>query len=294
MAIEAAKFIVVAPPYAASGGVRVLHKLSGTLARLGYWARLVILDNAGPRAAEVGDLGKESALALLEADEAAISEAIVIYPEIVTSNILGARRVVWYLLNRDGALGRGKISAGPDDYFLSHSTGFSDPRTNRILHCADFNAAFYPSDPLIPQAARHLTLTYIGKGGLYGPCFLAPGSVAISNEWPRCPEELARLLQVTRYFFTWDAWSALNTEAVLCGAMPVIMRWAPWTSADLQRDETGGLVPFLDYGEHVLGGEWKMLLFSKQRMSLIRGITDLDASWNARVKVFAEDAIAHW
>jgi hypothetical protein len=162
-----------------------------------------------------------------------------------------------------------------------------------VLYCVDFHPAFRLGDNPVPWEHRNITLTYAGKGGLYGPCQLAPGSVAISKEWPRDQIELARLLQATKYLFTWDAWSSLNTEAVLCGAMPVILRWGPWSPKDLENDEIGPC-PYLEYGEHVLGGEWKVCLFPKQRERLEKKIIELEASWAARVRAFAEDAIAHW
>lgn len=289
------RFIVVAPPYSRrSGGIHTLHRLSGTLDRLGYSCRIAILDSEGTREAEIGELAHGiSAPSLTEADEPLIAESIVIYPEIVTENILGAPRVVWYLLNRDGALGRGKINAGSQDYFLAHSKSIGDPRVRRILFCADYDPCFCLGDPPIPWGERHLTLTYVGKGNLHGPCQLVPASVALGQGWPRSQAELARLLQATKYLFTWDAWSAINTEAVLCGAVPVVMRWGPWTPEDVQLDEIGPL-PLLDYGEHVLGGEWKLRLFSHWQRELADRIAALRASWDTRVRIFAEEVIAHF
>jgi hypothetical protein len=36
------------------------------------------------------------------------------------------------------------------------------------------------------------------------------------------------LLRHTRYFFTWDVVTQTNIDALLCGAIPVVMRWAPF------------------------------------------------------------------
>jgi len=162
-----------------------------------------------------------------------------------------------------------------------------------VLHCVNSHPVFCLGDNPVPWAHRRLTLTYAGKGSLYGSCGLAPGSVAISKEWPRDQIELARLLQVTKYLFTWDPWSAIVTEAILCGAMPVVLRWDPWSPKDLENDELGPQ-PYLDYGEHVLGGEWKICMFPKQRERLGKRIVELEASWEARVRAFAEDVIAHF
>lgn len=289
------RFIVVAPTYSRrSGGIHVLHKLSGTLERLGYSCRIAILDSEGARAAELADLNREiSAPPLRPADEELISSSIVIYPEIVTSNILGSSRVVWYLLNRDGALGRGKINAGPRDYFLSHSISLNDPRTNYILHSADHNPVFNLGLPPTPWEQRSLTLTYVGKGGLAGPCHVVPGSVLLGSTWPQSQEELASLLQVTRYLFTWDAYSAINTEAVLCGAIPVVMRWGSWRRADVRGSETKA-VELLDCDSYMQDVEQKLHLFYQQREEMIESIAQLSSTWNDRVRAFAENAIAHF
>lgn len=280
-------FIVVAPPYSRSGGVRVLHRLSGELVKLGYDTRLAILDSAGIREAKAGELSTRSATSLREADEASITDSIVIYPEIVTQNILGASKVVWYLLNGDGALGRGKIQAGPRDYFLAHSSGFGDPRAKRVLSGVEF--APYFRDGMLWKD-RRLDLTYVGKGRLYGECTRVADTVEITNEWPRSQEELALLLRSTRFLFTWDSVTALMPEAALCGAIPVVMRWPPWTPEALARDEIGPpVLEFAKYGRRDEISRW-----FEARREFERRLQRLNFTWSERVRAFAEEAIGHF
>jgi hypothetical protein len=76
--------------------------------------------------------------------------------------------------------------------------------------------------------------TYIGKGVKFGDCFKVPGSVGIERNWPSDKEGLAMMLRNTRYFYTWDVVSQTNIDALLCGAIPVVMRWSPVSPAALE------------------------------------------------------------
>jgi hypothetical protein len=72
--------------------------------------------------------------------------------------------------------------------------------------------------------SRTLDLTFLGKGSKYTDCFLVDGTVELSKGWPRTKAELASLLRSTRYLYTWDCHSAVNMDAIFCGARLVLMQ----------------------------------------------------------------------
>ena len=87
-------FLVWAPPYThRSSGVRALFRLCHHLNQAGYPSAMV---------AEPGDALPEWNTPL---HSGPVGDSIVIYPEIVSGNPLGARRVIRWALNNPGLLG---------------------------------------------------------------------------------------------------------------------------------------------------------------------------------------------
>ena len=104
----------------------------------------------------------------------------------------------------------------------------------------------------------------------------------IERSWPKGQDQLAILLRGVRNFYTWDSWTATNVEAVLCGAIPVFMRYEPWTEIELDGSELG-IIPRMD--ELSI---FDINKYEQDRMSLISKIKELNDNWCDRVKVFIE------
>lgn len=84
--------------------------------------------------------------------------------------------------------------------------------------------SFYPT-----QAPKKFNSFYVGKGHLRQECAPLMDCVEITRGWPKEKEELAKLLQLSNIFFTYDEMSAINIDAALCGAMPYFMtKHFPW------------------------------------------------------------------
>lgn len=279
-------FIIVAPPYTRrSNGIHTLYKLCDAINRRSdHSARIAILDKQGVRAMRVEE-DVDHLIAPSLQRGAKIGNAIVVYPEIVTKNILGADRVVWYLLNRDGLLSGRKIQAAPGDYWIAHSRVFRDPRVQYVLYSCDPDPAFHAIGSL-PWVNRPLNLTYIGKGAAYGPCHRVSNSIVLGHSWPESHEQLAELLRASLYLYTWDAWTMLTTEATLCGAMPIVMRWDPWTPEDMREDEIAPLV----YAR----GRLAPAQFEAQREAFVARVEVMRDSWQDRVGKFVDLAAAHF
>ena len=243
-------FIVVAPPYtASSNGIRVLHKLCGTLNRLGRSSAIAILNEPEPMRQEIvvggaEHVSKEYDTPLLgDLSRETIDSAYVIYPETLIGNPLQAKRVIRYFGNKEGLCNGQPIGMDSTEFVLCHS---------RILrkeyHYVLFDAWVHPafnSEGTKPYSERTLDVSYIGKGYLYGPVGWISDTLWIERGWPRTKEQLALVLRNTRRFITWDSWSSINVEAVLCGALPVFARTAPMTQEEIDTSEVG-TIPRVD------------------------------------------------
>lgn len=158
-----------------------------------------------------------------------IRNSCIIYPDIVKGNPAGGKSYATYVLGRP----QFKIES---NFIISYSKLYID-HADLILY-KPFISEWMHSLETQHWSKRKLDLTYIGKGQEYMECLHIPGSVLVERDWPRDKRQLAALLRNCRYFFSWDTVSATNTDAVLCGAIPVLMH-------DLQIPRS-----VLDTGEH--------------------------------------------
>ncbi len=229
------KFLIVAPAYTSkSAGIVVMHQLCHDLNALGYPTAIVLSDVKdvtysnnptyfGP-SLDYYALNGEAEL------QKFIHEGVVIYPEIVKGNPLSAKKVVRYILNTEGFVAQNQMHESPDDFILSYSPVYRK-YPHAFLTKIPYNPLFNAENTL-PTHERTLDVTYVGKGDTYGACFTVPNSLEITRIYPKAKQELALVLRNTRYFFTWDYRSAVITEAILCGAIPVFMSPAPFASFD--------------------------------------------------------------
>lgn len=167
-----------------------------------------------------------------------IDECYVVYPEIMLHNPLKAKRVVRYFLNKDGNLRNGeRVNVGETDFILAHSKVMY-PKVHHVCFFAILNPLFNDRDTHLAEH-RKLDITYIGKGEHYGLSGTIPGTIAITRTWPETKEQLAILLRNCRFFYTGDACSAINAEALRCGAIPAFLDNGPWSDEEIDGAETG-------------------------------------------------------
>lgn len=238
------EFVVVTPPYTAqSAGIVVMHELCDSLNKLGHKAAIIFARSSGQfdSSSEQNSYGPNLQWHPLhdqnEFDDF-IDNGIIIYPEIVTGNPLNGKRVVRYLLNIEGAIGGNSMEASKDDFILSFSYLYhKNPHAYLIKLPA--NSSFNCENSA-PSLERSLDLTYIGKGTRYDQCFTVKNTLEITRQWPKSKPELALLLKQTRYFYTWDAISQTNVDAIFCGAIPIFLSARPLVSfSDLNKSELG-------------------------------------------------------
>jgi hypothetical protein len=166
------------------------------------------------------------------------SGALVVYGERIINNPLNSRKTIRYFGHRNGLLNGGQlVNTMPDDFILSHSR-ILHPQANHYLFFAEINDLF-KQEVSHSFKGRDKSVTYTGKGSLYGEVKLINGSELITRDHPPSKTELSDLLRRSRFFFTWDCWTNLIAEAIFCGAIPVIMRYEPFTKVDLDQSELG-------------------------------------------------------
>lgn len=240
-------FIIAAPPYTPrSGGVMVLHELCTALNNLGHNCGLAIITE-GSQANQNFKFGFSSASEFLDntgkyfdyftgksqdkIDEY-IKNACVIYPDIIKGNPLGGAIFATYVLGKP-------LYEINSQYIISYSKIYHS-KPDFILYKPFVNEWMSATDT-IHWSERKLNLTYIGKGDGYAKCFLLNGTVLIERDWPKDKRQLAELLRNCKYFFSWDSITATVTDAVLCGAVPVLLQEDQISFSELNSGELGPL-----------------------------------------------------
>ena len=91
------------------------------------------------------------------------------------------------------------------------------------------------------------------------------------------------VLRQTRFFFTWDAWTATNVEAILCGAVPIILDYGPWKQEEIDGSELGWLPRGDMTDDGIVVDQEK---FKIGREDMIKNIGDLSRLWKSKVLEF--------
>ena len=228
-AIKKLRFLIASPRYDHQiGGVMVLHQLCDMLNRQGYEAAMVFYGGSPPSYnwaySNHPDLYhpdyERVHLSMDNPNEIIrefLQDGVIIYPEQIIGNPLGASRVVKYILITD----KNYIRASSNEYILSFS---------KIFHSKADGYLFKPfmDENLHSKGSRHwsertMDLTYFGKGPDFVDCFKIPNTLVLTRKWPEDKNQLGILLRQCRYFFTWDLISQTNMDAVACGAVPVLL-----------------------------------------------------------------------
>ncbi len=288
-------FLIVAQPYhSRSGGVMVLHELCDAINRNGHLASILFMHSGSAEKQDFSYAYLRNAELYsnrcvyhwlntdrLEEEIAdVLANGTVVYPDLIVGNPLGARRVIRYVLNHNDMDFRG-------DYVLAFSE----------VYCEKHDFALpkmFLDDGIGARGAKHwcqrdLDLTYIGKGASFVEASRVGGTILVERDWPRDKEQLGLLLRQCRYFYTWDCVSATNYDAVMCGAVPVLMHDKQIPRARIDRMEFGSfpVVPnSVREGEAVNWSAEEVARIDLTLQSMIDNIIYLDRSWLSRVAQF--------
>lgn len=265
------QIVIVAPPYVhSSHGICAMHYLCHTINMLGGRARLLFHLCDQIRVGSTEHTNKKWNTPALDVSFTPHASDIIIYPETLSGNPLGAKNVVRWMGHKDGALGV-LMKEKASDFIIAYSK-IVHPKPDCVLFYANFNECFYEG--------HHSGMTlasYFGKSYLYGKDEPIPGTLVIERDWPETQEKLADLLRRTKILYTYDTWSATNIEAIICGAYVNYMRWDIFTPAEIDGTELGS-IPRLDRDQRP-----DFPKYDVQRAAMMVRISELRASWNARV-----------
>jgi hypothetical protein len=290
-------FVVCAPPYSdKSAGCVMLHDLCDGLVRLGHKAHIALMINGGLNHSNDATHYKSGHLWTPWPDERMDayvpflqSDAIVVYPEIISGNPLGAKNIARYFLNKSGAISGVPVDVQETDYVIAYSRSYySNPK--QLLYRIACPDTFHDRDTA-HFADRKLDLSYVGKGAFYTACGKVRNTTEITRDWPAEKADLLGLLRSCRYFFSWDDLSGTNLDAALCGAVPVLLNFGAVTPTELDAFE----IPLPYLRGHWIDGEVYFPRvgseFLDKRAALFAMREQLNAAWMSGVQAFSLGAI---
>jgi hypothetical protein len=268
-------YLITAPPYnEKSAGQAVMHKFCHELNQLGFESYLVLMTNPNwPKDLPMTNPRFQTPIAPMNNN--LVQDSIVVYPEIVTGNPLGAKRVVRYLLNKEAQFGQGVIKKAPTDYVLVYSNLYGTGHCNLLI--PHYNFEIFNEFGALDLEKRTQSCWYIGKGDKYGEVSPVPGALEITRSWPADRFELASILKKTKLLFTWDSTTSLITDAIMCGAVPVLLRIEPWSVQGLEQLENGvsGFALSIDDAEIYRAIQTRKLALDGIRRNMTEFRTDL-------------------
>lgn len=149
-----------------------------------------------------------------------INDSIVVYPEIVDGNPLGAAHVVRWFLNKPGAL-TGKTNYGEGELYFYFDKHFDAPDINphpeNHLNVIDLLEGIYHD---------------VGNQHRVGSCYMvrkgmnrvldqhSADAICVDGLGHR---EMAKVFNRCKYFISYDLYTMYSVYAALCGCIPVII-----------------------------------------------------------------------
>jgi hypothetical protein len=131
-----------------------------------------------------------------------------------------------------------------------------------------------------------IDLTYIGKGHLYSSNTpTINNSIEITRNWPSQKNQLSYLLHRSRFLFTYDNFTNLNVEAVICGAIPVFLLDKPYSDDDIDGGEFG-YIPRIKFGEKITPSVFKK--FHEERLDFLDRIQQILSQYEPSVNELVE------
>ncbi len=199
------KYIIWAPKYCKSNGVKVLYKLHDMLCEKGYDVYM-FAPPSEYKCRYISHITRQMR-----------KNDIVIYPEIVVHNPLQFQNVVRYVLYYPGKNGGTKKY---DDYelkFTYHEVFY--PGADKLPVSTLDTKTFYKDD-----TKKDKDCYFVYKGGKWKDIPEFNNMIEINMSYPATKEELANLLRETNTLYSFDDCTQLLDEAVLCGCNVKIVR----------------------------------------------------------------------
>jgi hypothetical protein len=236
-------YYIVTPRYIrTSAGVKALHLLCHCLNRAGQEAHLIIYPAWVATDVVHPDLLTPLLTRATIARHAASGVSpIVVYPETVRGNPLGARTIVRYLLNFPGLLGGAEKYPATETIFgYSRALAAAGGAPERVLFIPASDATIFtpPTGPHERRGSCFCAMKYrLEHKGQPGPA--TADSVEITRDRPDSPEPaaIAELFRRSEVFYSYEN-TALALEAALC-LCPTVFLPNPWLTELIAAKEMG-------------------------------------------------------
>lgn len=241
------RVVIVTPAYSEKvGGAVVLHKLCDVLRKAGYQAYLYPYASAFMLrrhnwlqvswlllkqqlriwlALQWGRFDRHSTFdtPLYDGSFALCSaDTLTIYPETVQGNPLQAAHVVRWLLHQPG-FHTGEMSFARGDLLIKFNSAIKDVVLDGVsVANRELKVIHYPLEHYYPPQTpveRSGTAVCIRKGA--GKPFIHDEPAVIIDNLPHA--EVAEILRRSRYFVSYDTYTAYSLFAVLCGCISIVV-----------------------------------------------------------------------
>lgn len=230
------KFVFYTPPYDDnSGGLIAIYKLAHMLNENGHVAKIWMWNKLHSHETRMinGKVTRQYWIPknnltnqegcpypIIEADEKDIEKSIVIYPEIIEGNPLGAKKVVRWLLNKPGAI-TGESSFGFDDLIFYYAEHFlpSDiiAEDSFWLRITDMKTHIYKD---FKKQEREGVYFMIRKGNDIPLTYHPKNAIQVDG---KSHKELAEIFANAKMFISYDMYTAYSVFASICGCDSVIV-----------------------------------------------------------------------
>lgn len=230
--------MIYAPPYDEnSGGALVLYKLYALLRELGYAAYLqpFMPADMGERSSwgyrhdprtyfyryrERSNYQSKSPYPLRFASPSKLKDPVVVYPEVVDGNPVGAKKVVRWLLHRPG-FHTNVVNYGSDDLCFYFDKQFDDPALNKypdnhLKILENFPHIYFQKNFGSRAGACYLVRKGIGRPLDYHPA----GAVRLDG---KSHAEMAEAFNKYAYFYSYDLYTMYSRFAAVCGCKSIVV-----------------------------------------------------------------------
>lgn len=232
-------YVIYAPGYSQDvGGVMALHSLCDVLVRTGarasIWPFNIAPQNPPAKLRQRIKLAVRNLLAppapmplvvrprhrTPVATPADLRHAVVIYPEVVEGNPLGAERVVRWFLNKPGRL-TGKTGFGQGELYFFFQEAFNDPSINP-----------HPDNKLMLITVLDDVYRVTNAGPRSGTCYiLRKGKSRVPNPEAldgvvidgKSHAEVAAIFNACEYCVSYDLYTMYSYYASMAGCKSVVM-----------------------------------------------------------------------
>ena len=152
-----------------------------------------------------------------------LDKFIIIYPEIVFGNPLGAKNIVRWLLHNPGFFS-GKIYYGPNEIYFKYSNQYNDftylnsSTSKNNLYIFTYLKNYYNDVNCFSE--RHGVAYCIRKGKIKTVPFNMAGATLIDG---MKHNEISKIFKKSKYFISFDRHTAFSRFAALCGCISIVV-----------------------------------------------------------------------